>query len=219
MMGMLHALSSTFTTCACGAKAKDCALTKMAEFVDGQMPPTPSPSPPSIVIGDEQHVETVDSERHKARKSAEGSSKRKENRVDFGPLVGVQRGFKTRERMPNSGGLYGVEMDQISSKSPDDIPQYSPDETAHIRRKDRKGKRKMVDEDGEINVPVTLHVRDSDDNVDGSAKGTPRHVYMIFNIYPISIWCRSSSSSSHVSLSFPGAFSIISDCDETFSTL
>jgi cytochrome P450 len=34
MASMLHALSSTFTTCACGSKAKDCALNLMAEFVD-----------------------------------------------------------------------------------------------------------------------------------------------------------------------------------------
>ncbi|KAH9030018.1 hypothetical protein EDB84DRAFT_1495553, partial [Lactarius hengduanensis] len=37
MASMLHALSSTFTTCACGSKAKDCALNLMAEFVDGRL--------------------------------------------------------------------------------------------------------------------------------------------------------------------------------------
>jgi hypothetical protein len=38
MTNILHALSSTFTTCACGAKARDCALTQMAAFVDGEAP-------------------------------------------------------------------------------------------------------------------------------------------------------------------------------------
>jgi len=36
MTNILHALTSTFTTCACGACAKDCALTQMAAFVDAQ---------------------------------------------------------------------------------------------------------------------------------------------------------------------------------------
>ncbi|KAH9966324.1 hypothetical protein BGW80DRAFT_733576 [Lactifluus volemus] len=43
MASMLHALSSTFTTCACGSKAKDCALNLMAEFVDGRLPTPVSP--------------------------------------------------------------------------------------------------------------------------------------------------------------------------------
>jgi hypothetical protein len=30
--------------------------------------------------------------------------------VDLGPLVGVQRGFKTKEKVPFSGGMSGVEM-------------------------------------------------------------------------------------------------------------
>src|SRR5882757_445642 len=43
MASMLHALSSTFTTCACGSKAKDCALNLMAEFVDGRLPTSSAP--------------------------------------------------------------------------------------------------------------------------------------------------------------------------------
>ncbi|KAJ3827302.1 Le.MFB1 [Lentinula raphanica] len=31
--------------------------------------------------------------------------------VDLGPLIGVRRGFRTREKVPGSGGLTGVEMD------------------------------------------------------------------------------------------------------------
>ena len=70
MSSILHALSSTFTTCACGAHAKNCAITQMAAFVDGEI--------------------------------AES--------VDLGPLVGARRGFRTKERVPFSGGLKGVEM-------------------------------------------------------------------------------------------------------------
>jgi hypothetical protein len=36
MTSILHALSSTFTTCASGARAKDCAPTQIAAFVDPQ---------------------------------------------------------------------------------------------------------------------------------------------------------------------------------------
>ncbi|KAJ3749011.1 Le.MFB1 [Lentinula detonsa] len=32
--------------------------------------------------------------------------------VDLGPLIGVRRGFRTREKVPGSGGLSGVEMDE-----------------------------------------------------------------------------------------------------------
>lgn len=76
-MGILHALSSTFTTCACGAQAKNCALSRMAAFVDATPQRPPASEPP----------------------------------IDLGPLVGTSRGFRTRERIPSSGGMSGVEMD------------------------------------------------------------------------------------------------------------
>ncbi|KAG2131668.1 hypothetical protein DEU56DRAFT_454058 [Suillus clintonianus] len=37
MTSILHALSSTFTTCACGARARDCVLNVMAQYVDGEL--------------------------------------------------------------------------------------------------------------------------------------------------------------------------------------
>ncbi|KAI0054838.1 hypothetical protein BV25DRAFT_376853 [Artomyces pyxidatus] len=92
MTSMLHALSSTFTTCACGAKAKDCALNLMAAFVDGQLPVTPTASSPSA--SDANHTD-----------GEHGSKK-----VDLGPLIGVQRGFRAREKSPLDGGMNGVEM-------------------------------------------------------------------------------------------------------------
>ena len=81
MSGILDGLSSTFTTCACGASTKDCALKAMETFVESPVPPSPR-----LFAG------------------AEGQ-------VDLGPLVGNKRGFKTRERVLGSGGLSGVEMD------------------------------------------------------------------------------------------------------------
>ena len=33
-----------------------------------------------------------------------------ETPMDLGPLVGVERGFRTRERIPSSGGMGGVEL-------------------------------------------------------------------------------------------------------------
>ncbi|EKM74756.1 hypothetical protein AGABI1DRAFT_132875 [Agaricus bisporus var. burnettii JB137-S8] len=70
MADILHALSSNFTTCACGSKARDCVLNQMAAFVE--------------------HDRLLN--------------------VDLGPLIGKQRGFRTRERVPSSSGMAGVEM-------------------------------------------------------------------------------------------------------------
>ena len=35
MSNILHALSPTFTTCACGSRAQDCNINRMTAFVDG----------------------------------------------------------------------------------------------------------------------------------------------------------------------------------------
>ena len=87
---MLHALSSTFTTCACGSKAKDCALNLMAEFVDGRLPTSTVPL--------SQHPD------------ASSTGDKRPHKVDLGPLIGAQRGFRTREKSPLNGGMNGVEM-------------------------------------------------------------------------------------------------------------
>ncbi|KAI0248958.1 hypothetical protein BJV78DRAFT_1363231 [Lactifluus subvellereus] len=91
MASMLHALSSTFTTCACGSKAKSCALNLMAEFVDGRLP---TPTAPLSQRPNDSSEE----------------DKRPHNRIDLGPLIGAQRGFHTREKSPLNGGMNGVEM-------------------------------------------------------------------------------------------------------------
>jgi hypothetical protein len=90
MASMLHALSSTFTTCACGSKAKDCALNLMAEFVDGCLPTSTVPL--------------------SQRPDASSTGDKGSHRVNLGPLIGTQRGFRTREKSPLNGGMNGVEM-------------------------------------------------------------------------------------------------------------
>ena len=102
MTSMLHSLASTFTTCACGSKARDCVLNRIAEFVENQTPLTPSPSPPS------QFAKEKEKHNSKSRKNDPAESSPAP--VDLGPLVGIERGFKTRERIPSSGGMGGVEM-------------------------------------------------------------------------------------------------------------
>jgi hypothetical protein len=87
---MLHALSSTFTTCACGSKAKDCALNLMAEFVDGCLPTSTVPL--------------------SQRPDPSSTGDKGSHRVNLGPLIGTQRGFRTREKSPLNGGMNGVEM-------------------------------------------------------------------------------------------------------------
>jgi hypothetical protein len=89
MSNILHALSSTFTTCACGALSKDCALTQMAAFVDGH-------DLGSLLRRRDQYNEV---------ESDEDTTK-----IDIGPLVGRKRGFRTKERIPYSGGLGGMQM-------------------------------------------------------------------------------------------------------------
>ncbi|KAF7419436.1 hypothetical protein PC9H_002026 [Pleurotus ostreatus] len=98
---IIHTLSSTFTTCACGAKAKDCAIAQAAAFVDGYSAYSPGP----------------------------GTSKP----IDLGPLVGVERGFRTREKVPLSGGIGGVEM----------CPEVAPEIMTMSAK--RKGKAKATE--------------------------------------------------------------------------
>ncbi|KAI0696110.1 hypothetical protein C8T65DRAFT_664147 [Cerioporus squamosus] len=138
MTSMLHTLASTFTTCACGAKARDCVLTRIAEFVENQTPLTPSPSPPSQF--------TKEKHRGKSEQPAESP-------IDLGPLIGIERGFRTRERIPFSGGMGGVELvppEAGPSRLPSGTRKVSfPDELLNAsnrtKGKDRKGKGRAED--------------------------------------------------------------------------
>ena len=142
MSNILHALSSTFTTCACGALSKDCALSQMAAFVDGH---------------------DLTSLLRRKDPSNEVESDDDTARVDIGPLVGRKRGFRTKERIPHSGGLGGMQMmadedvlgsgkgffwDGIRYKegaSPSPLPPTSPSP-----KKRGKERALAVDEDAEV---------------------------------------------------------------------
>ena len=70
---------------------------------------------------------------------------RKGKDIDLGPLVGRTRGFRTKERVPMSGGLGGMEMDEVPAvriESP--VPQ----------KRSGKGKERAVDGDVEMSDDV-----------------------------------------------------------------
>ncbi|KAI1782766.1 hypothetical protein LXA43DRAFT_1103459 [Ganoderma leucocontextum] len=148
MRSMLHSLASTFTTCACGAKAHDCVLTRIAEFVEHQTPLTPSPSPPSLF--------SKEKEKHAGKSRKSDRAEASPAPVDVGPLVGIERGFRTRERIPSSGGMGGVEMVPPSpcaeagpSRLTSDTPRRVsfPDDLLK-KAKGRKGKTRADEEGG-----------------------------------------------------------------------
>jgi hypothetical protein len=116
---MLHSLSSTFTTCACGSKAKDCALNLMAEFVDGRLPTSSAPL--------------------SQRPDALNGGDKRPPRVDLGPLIGAQRGFRTREKSSLNGGMDGVEMISVKPGATLDAYPLSkghrPSSPSHIKEK------------------------------------------------------------------------------------
>ena len=131
---MLHALSSVFATCACGARSETCVLRRLAEFVN-------SDSEHPFLNGHTDGAKTV----------------------DLGPLVGPEnkRGFKTRERVPWSGGVGGVEV--VPTQRPRGHAWYGdvgdvwereqlPEEQRVMSRRrgyDRKGKGRAVDGEDE----------------------------------------------------------------------
>ena len=122
MSNILHTLSSTFTTCACGARARDCTINRMAAFVDGV--PT--------------------------------GSGQQEQHFDLGPLVGQKRGFKTKERIPLSGGMVGMVMCRDNEASPRQSLPASPS-SPNLSDRSIKGKGRAVDEDGDIEMAEARH--------------------------------------------------------------
>lgn len=66
--------------------------------------------------------------------------------VDVGPLVGRERGFWTRESLPTSGGLGGMEMveEEESGWQPTSVADREPPRW--------KGKRKSID--GHVDVEI-----------------------------------------------------------------
>lgn len=147
MQNIVHSIQSSFVSCACGSTAKDCALRLMENFVDGEFPlrvPPPvsssqhysrgksaprSPVARRSTMSPENDL-TAESplNKHPASLSAlkvqqrTSRARRAEGGgVDLGPLIGAQRGIRTRVIGGEaSGGMRGVEMVDEQGRVVDD---------------------------------------------------------------------------------------------------
>ncbi|KAL4077408.1 hypothetical protein J3A83DRAFT_1575567 [Scleroderma citrinum] len=269
---ILHALSSTFTTCACGSAARDCAVKVMECVVDGRWPWPRShmrnhsqsrsrsrgqrscsgngngtgacdasascayasgsascgESAVSSGEGSEVDLDGTESERegggrpksgHTSTKSksksstkskgatktttptttnahsilkngdthastANGEDNASKRPIDLGPLVGVQRGFRTREREPMSGGWCGVEVVPSSLAWPGDVDvdvdvegDGNVDTNGSGKTKWREGKKRRTREKGKARaIDVDVDVDGSDMNVHGAVIAGTDHV-------------------------------------------
>ncbi|KZT19819.1 hypothetical protein NEOLEDRAFT_1245609 [Neolentinus lepideus HHB14362 ss-1] len=147
LITLLHAVSSTFPNCACGAKSRTCAFNRMAEFVDGV---SPAPHSPYTHSPNSTRHTFLHQTRHSSistRHPSYGTDEAMNEEDDLGPLIGTERGFRTRERLPGSSGMGGVEMVPPT-------PVYS--RTRGLNGFDRKGKGRAMDVDVEAEyVPST----------------------------------------------------------------
>jgi hypothetical protein len=83
-------------------------------------------------------------------------SGQQEHHVDLGPLVGRKRGFKTKERIPLSGGMVGMVMCRDNEASPrQSLPASSS--SPNLSERSVKGKRRAIDEDGDIEMAEGRH--------------------------------------------------------------
>ena len=94
----------------------------MAEFVDGRLPTSSAPL--------------------SQRTDALNGGDKRPSRIDLGPLIGAQRGFRTREKSPLNGGMNGVEMISPLSAKPGATPGshplskgHHPSSLSHIKEK------------------------------------------------------------------------------------
>jgi hypothetical protein len=83
-------------------------------------------------------------------------SGQQEQHVDLGPLVGRKRGFKTKERIPLSGGMVGMVMCRDNETSPRQSLPASPSSPI-LSERSIKGKGRAVDEDGDIEMAEARH--------------------------------------------------------------
>ncbi|EFI26830.1 hypothetical protein CC1G_15232 [Coprinopsis cinerea okayama7 len=157
---ILHALSSTFTTCACGARSKECAFTLMGRFVSGEVPEflgggfgrgeearefsdgrcgRGECSRSRERVGDRgedrEGVREVEGE----GEFREGSSKDGEDGGVLRGGLGSKRGCRTRERVVGSGGLGGLEVVDLTDGGLE----------GEGRRRAGKGKERAVDGGGD----------------------------------------------------------------------
>lgn len=100
---VLSTLFSTFTTCACGASAHNCAITQMQKFADLDPRTDLDPDPdPDLLPHEQQQYRTSNLRDQRPQPSP-----------DLGPLIGATRGLRTTDR--GQGGREGVEP--VSSTS------------------------------------------------------------------------------------------------------
>jgi len=71
-----------------------------------------------------------------------------EQGFDLGPLVGRKRGFKTKERIPFSGGMGGIVMSRDDEMSPCHTLPASPSSPL-LHGRSVKGKERAIDGDGD----------------------------------------------------------------------
>lgn len=87
---------------------------------------------------------------------ASTGSGQQEQHVDLGPLVGRKRGFKTKERIPFSGGMVGMVMCGDSDASPRQSLPALPSSPI-LNERSVKGKGRAIDEDGDIEMAEAHH--------------------------------------------------------------
>jgi hypothetical protein len=83
-------------------------------------------------------------------------SGQQEQHVDLGPLVGRKRGFKTKERIPFSGGMVGMVMCSDNEVSPRQFLPASPSSPI-LNERSVKGKGRAIDGDGDIEMAEARH--------------------------------------------------------------
>jgi hypothetical protein len=110
---VLSTLFSTFTTCACGASAHNCAIAQMQQLADlypnPNSNPTPDPDPELLPHERQQHLTSHERQHDEDQQTT----------PDLGPLIGATRGLRTTER--GQGGREGVDLLPVSGPSVDSV--------------------------------------------------------------------------------------------------
>ncbi|KAF9455778.1 hypothetical protein BDZ94DRAFT_538912 [Collybia nuda] len=212
LSNILHALGSTFTTCACGERAKGCAIREMEAFVEGGSPLSGEATKHGrIPVGAEAvrgervwvngdgmeweqggqkqiHSGSLHPHQQHRREHEQQQRQRYHHRhatlhdtsvnvagpstlrppspppqpVDLGPLLGAERGFRTREKVAWAGGMGGVEM--VGGFKKDSVqPRRRPIQTRGSRAESRMGENgnwmalddevtETWDEEGDVDV-------------------------------------------------------------------
>ncbi|KAF6747304.1 hypothetical protein DFP72DRAFT_920432 [Ephemerocybe angulata] len=133
---LANALVRQFMTCACGAKASDCAVSVMAAFVSGELPVLDENGRSNDTTSDED-VDMTDDD---VNGTVPISLRRKPKVLG----VGTKRGFRTREREEGTAGWGGVEI--VNGDGEEVVPVVKVTGPSPSRKD--KGKGRAVD--GEV---------------------------------------------------------------------